>query len=354
MKNVARKTEHPLPNVPYVRRGSRPRPEFPGCRPVRIASDEISSYEGRYEVWEAETETAWMVREPTTPYHERPSRDLVQSVRLIAALRGVPINGFGAGDIVVRNPKGERVRILQADEMLHLRPEEALAIGDAVQAFEQVGGERHPDSDPLPDVVLEVDLTTDVRRGKLGLYESCGFPEVWVHVPEHRLPSSPKGAIPGLTIHVNGPDGFREAAESVAFPSWTAAEIHLAINEPQLSPETTAALRRVGALMAERDGGGPDLFLRLEREESRAEGRAEGRVQGHAEGLTKGEAIGVRKTVEFMAVLASRGISPSPALVDRFGLIARIDEAKLLRLAMNCRDEADLLERMGAAASRGD
>ena len=330
MRNAARKTRQPLPHVTYVRRGSRPRPEFPGCRPVRIASEKISSYEGRYEVWEAETETAWMVREPTTPYHEGPSRELVQSVRLIAALRGVPIKGFGAGDIVVRNPEGERVRILQADEMLYLRPEQALGIGPVVHTFERTGDGRHPHANPLPDVVLEVDLTTDVRRGKLGLYESCGFPEVWVDVPERRLPSSPKGALPGLTIHVNGPDGFREAAESLAFPSWTAAEIHLAINEPKLSPETTAALRRVGALMAERDGGGPDLFLCLERQAS--------------------QAMGVRKAFEFMAVLESRGFARSPALMDRIGLISRIDEADLLRLAMNCRDEADLLERMAAAA----
>ena len=338
MKSAARKMEQPLPNVPYVRKDRswpRSQPQFPGCRPVRIPGEKISSYEGRYEVWEAATETAWMVREPTTRYHERPSRSLVQSVRVIAALRGAPINGFGAGDIVVRDAEGERLRILQADEMLHLRPGEALGIGPALQAFERVGGERHPKAAPLPDVVLEVDLTTDVRRGKLGLYESCGFPEVWVDVPERRLPSTPKGSVPGLTIHVNGPDGFREAAESLAFPSWTAAEIHLAINEPKLSAETTAALRRVGALMAERDGGGPDLFLRTEREESRAEGYA----------------AGVRKTIEFMAVLASRGFVHSPALTDGFGLIPRIDEAELLRLAMNCRDEADLLERMAAAAS---
>ena len=340
MRNVARKTDQPLPNVPYVRKDrswARSQPEFPGCRPVRIAGDEISSYEGRYEVWEAATETAWMVREPTTHYHEGPSRELVQSVRVIAALRGAAIKGLGTGDIAVHNPEGRRVRILQADEMLYLRPEEPLAIGPAVQAFERAGGERHPDADPLPDVVLEVDLTTDVRRGKLGLYESCGFPEVWVDVPERRLPSSPKGAVPGLTIYVNGPDGFREAAESVAFPSWTAAEIHLAINEPKLSAETTAALRRVGALMAERDGGGPDLFLRTEREESRA--------RGHEEG--------VRKAFEFMAVLESRGFVRSPELMGSIGLISRIDEAELLRLAMNCRDEADLLERMGAAASKG-
>ena len=43
------------------------------------------------------------------------------------------------------------------------------------------------DQDPLPDVVLEVDHTTDVRRGKLRLYEAWGFPEVWVLVP----PESP-------------------------------------------------------------------------------------------------------------------------------------------------------------------
>ena len=300
---------------------------------MRIPSDQISDYEGRYEVWEEETETAWMVREPTTPYHERPSRELVQSVRLIAALRGVPINGFGAGDIVVRSPQGKRLRILQADEMLHLRPEEAQAIGHAVQAYERVGGERHPQSDPLPEVVLEVDLTTDVRRGKLGLYESCGFPEIWVEVPERRLPNSPKGAVPGLTIYVNGRNGFREAEQSVAFPSWTAAEIHWAINESSLSPETTAALRRVGGLMAERDGGGPDLFLRLEREESRV----------------AGVMAGVRKAFEFMAVLESRGFVRSTALLERTGLISRIDEAELMRMAMNSCDENDLLERMDAA-----
>ena len=340
MKNVARKTDQSLPHVSYVRRSpASARPEFPGCRPVRIASAEISSYEGRYEVWEAATETAWMVREPTTPYHEGPSRELVQSVRVIAALRGAPIKGFGAGDIVVRSPEGERVRILQADEMLYLRPEDALGIGPAVQAFERADGGCHPDSDPLPDVVLEVDLTTDVRRGKLGLYESCGFPEVWVDVPERRLPSSPKGAVPGLTIHVNGPGGFREADESVAFPSWTAAEIHLAISESKLSAQTTAALRRVGALMAERDGGGPDLFLRLEREESRVQG------------LTEGEAAGVRKAFEFMAVLESRGFARSPALMDCIGLISGINEAELLQLTMNCRDEAELLERIAAASN---
>ena len=31
-------------------------------------------------------------------------------------------------------------------------------------------------SDHLSDLVLEVDCSTDVRRGKLGLYEAWGFP----------------------------------------------------------------------------------------------------------------------------------------------------------------------------------
>ena len=53
-----------------------------------------------------------------------------------------------------------------------------------------------------PDVVLEVDHTTDVRRGKLKLYESWGFPELWVEVPEHRVASRPRGLVPGLTIHL--------------------------------------------------------------------------------------------------------------------------------------------------------
>ena len=32
----------------------------------------------------------------------------------------------------------------------------------------------------LPSVVLEVDHTADIRRGKLRQYEAWRFPEVWV------------------------------------------------------------------------------------------------------------------------------------------------------------------------------
>ena len=86
------------------------------------------------------------------------------------------------------------------------------------------------DADELPDVVLEVDLTTDVRRGKLGLYEAWGFREVWVEVPEERAPSRPNRKA-GLTIYLLGETGYVEVSSSAAFPTWTAAEIHGGMNE---------------------------------------------------------------------------------------------------------------------------
>ena len=46
--------------------------------------------------------------------------------------------------------------------------------------------------DDFPDVVLEVDHTTDVHRGKLALYEAWGFPEVWAEVPDE--PAAPASA----------------------------------------------------------------------------------------------------------------------------------------------------------------
>ena len=76
-------------------------------------------------------------------------------------------------------------RIMQADEALYLHPRRSRVSGPAIDV----------DNDPRPDVVLEVDHTTDVRRRKLGIYEAWGFPEVWVLVPpESRLRT------PGLDI----------------------------------------------------------------------------------------------------------------------------------------------------------
>ena len=236
--------------------GALPQPEpygepeslqFPGCRPVRISRAAITDYEGRIEYWDAHTEVA-MVCEPVSIYHEHPPQRLAGLLKTISHLRGSPIETFGASDLLVRDARGAHLRIMQADQTVYLRPRATRPWGPAIE----VG------SDALPDVVLEVDNTTDVRRGKLALYESWGFPEVWVEVPDTSSPSRPAGLRPGLTIHLLGEQGFRSAPSSRAFPGWTAAEIHRALNEPELSEETAAALRRVAGALGAAAGTGPD------------------------------------------------------------------------------------------------
>ena len=251
--------------------------EFPGCHPVRISRDAIADYDGRIEYWDAATETA-MVCESVSVYHEHPPQRLARLTDRIAQTRGSPIETFGAADLLVRGARGERRRILQADQTVYLRPRATRPWGPAIE----VG------SDVLPDVVLEVDNTTDVRRGKLGLYESLGFPEVWVEVPDAPSPSRPAALRPGLTIHVLGRDGLRTAPSSRAFPGWTAQEIHRALNEAEQSDATTAALRRVGRALGAAEGTGPDddPLLRAERLESACRGPCQGpggRPDGDAE-----------------------------------------------------------------------
>ncbi|MYJ96129.1 MAG: hypothetical protein F4053_11260, partial [Proteobacteria bacterium] len=130
--------------------------EFPGCTPIRLKPSEIETYEGRLEFWDADAATAW-VAEPTTPVHERPSRALSALAERIAQVRGSPVTCLGSMDLLVRDSKGAPRRIMQADESLYLYPLSAnLPRGAAM-----VVGEHD-----FPDVVLEVDHTTDARRGK--------------------------------------------------------------------------------------------------------------------------------------------------------------------------------------------
>ena len=296
---------------------SEPTPEFPGCRPIRITRDAIADHESRIEYWDAATETAWVACEPNTVYHEGPGQVLNGLLTRIAAIRGAPILTLGAADLLLRNAQGERQRILQADQVVFLDPVDTRPRGAAVE----VG------SDYLPDVVLEVDYATDVRRGKLGLYEAWGFPEVWVEVPES---GSPRRR-PGLSIHRRSGDGYRSVEESVALPGWTAAEIHAAFNEAELSKSTCAVLERVGRALGEAAGTGPDddLWLGAQRREARAEGVAAGRAEGYAEIVH--------------AILRNRGLDVSERLLAR---IAGEKPAVLAAAAFACRDEADLLARL--------
>ena len=109
--------------------------------------------------------------------------------KTIGHARGSPIEAVGHTDLLVRNVRGERQRIMQADQILFLRPARSIPGGKAIE----VG------MDALPDVVPEVDNTTDVRRGKLKLYESWGFPDPGAPVS----PSASDSVAPQRVTHRN-------------------------------------------------------------------------------------------------------------------------------------------------------
>ena len=297
--------------------------EFPGCRPVRIPRDAIADYESRIEYWNANTEVA-MVCDPVSTYHEHPRQRLTGLLTTIAHLRGSPIETFGASDLLIRDADGAHLHVMQADQTVYLRPGATRPWGPAIE----VG------SDTLPDVVLEVDNTTDVRRGKLALYESWGFPEVWVEVPDTASPNRPAGLRPGLAIHLLGEQGFQSAPVSRSFPGWTAAEIHRALNEPELSDATTAALRRVGRALGAAEGTGPenDPILRAERREGRVEGRVEA------------------QSAAVLQVFSARGLPASAELPRRLAELEGIATAALVQAALECRGEADFLRRVAGPA----
>ena len=309
--------------------------DFPGCRPKRIPRSRIRDYDGRFEFWDADAETA-MVCEPTSYYHEIPSQRLARLTERIAQYRGSAIDSCGTVDLLLRNEAGERQRILQADQVLYLRPGQVERWGHSIEVHK----------DRLPDVVLEVDNTTDVRRRKLGLYEEWGFPEIWVEVPDEPARGRAKSRPSGLMVHLLGPDGrYREALVSQAFPTWTAKEIHVALNEAALSLGTLKALERIGRRLGEQEGTTPedDPQIAAERRDAHAEGHAEGHVQGHAEGYMEGR----NSLHTFVAgYLARRRIKVSPDFNDRFKAVGQLTGEALLLAAQNCDSEQDFFTRL--------
>ena len=146
--------------------------DFPGCESFHLPASEIDHYEGRLEFLDGYTETAWKI--PETPIqHEGPSRQLVQMSGRCAMLRGLPISNFGSSDLVRLDAAGRKRWLMQADETLYLHREVCSRLqGPAIDV----------DADPLPDLVLEVDHTTDVRRRKLRIYNDS--------TPAHRQETS--------------------------------------------------------------------------------------------------------------------------------------------------------------------
>lgn len=290
-----------------------------GCRPVPMSGDEIACCEGRYEYWEADTEIAWMVRD-ASPRHEEPRGRLVALVNNIGMIRGTPITMYGNADLQERDARGARLRAVQADQLVYLacpaHPPQVIVVG----AY------------PLPDVVFEVDLTTDVRERKLALYESWGVPELWVEVPDADMPS--KRQRPGLTIRVLRHGRYRESAESVAFPTLSAHEVHRALNEPWTSTMTVATVRRVGEAMGRLVGTGPqdDPFLGAERRAALREGQLRERLS----------------TLE--GLLPARGIPVAGQLDSETDRIAAMPRQALLKAALESVDLGDFLRRVRAGS----
>ena len=241
--------------------------DFPGCESFHLPASEREHYEGRLEFWDGATETAWKVCEPTSVQHEQPSRRLVQMTGEFAMVRGSRIACFGSGDLVRVDASGHKRWLMQADEVLYLHPDRVRLRGPAIDV----------DADPLPDVVLEVDHTTDVRRRKLGIYKESGFPEIWVLVPWEASVRTP-----GLTIHVRCGEEYREEGESRAFPGWKAQEIHRALTEDPMSEAAWRALERTALAMGAREGTEPEHNPLMRSQSARA------RTKGHREGLAQG------------------------------------------------------------------
>ena len=300
-----------------------------GCRPVTMSCDEIGCYEGRYEYWDADSELAWMLRD-VSARHEEPRGRLVALVNNIGMIRGTPITMYGNADLQERDARGGRLRAVQADQLVYLacpeQPPQVIVVG----AY------------PLPDVVFEVDLTTDVRERKLGLYESWGVPELWVEVPDADMPS--KRQRPGLTIRVLSDGRYRESAESMAFPTLSAHEIHRALNEPWTSTMTVATVRRVGEAMGRLVGTGPedDPFLGVERRAARRAGEAKALEEGHRAGLIE------ERLSTLEALLAARNIPVAGQLDAETERIAAMPREALLKAALESTDVDGFLRRVRA------
>ena len=287
-----------------------------GYRRSHLPAAALQDHDRRFEFWDRPTRTALEVREPTSPYHERPAAMLAALAERIAAVRGHPIRCFGTMHLALPDADGKPARIMQADQSLYLHPQRANIVGPSAM----VVGENH-----YPDVVLEVDRSTDVRGHKLALYEAWRFPEVWVDVPDEApRPRKARGA----TIYLLEDGALREAEESRAFPGWRAWEIHHALNEDTLSEHTVAILERVGTALGSRDGTGPDddPLLRSQRRQAVANERA------HRAAL-----------IRHILIARDINVADFPHHDPAF---AEADPEVLAEAAMRCTDEADFLARL--------
>ena len=322
--------------------------EFPGCVAVPMTAEQHPLWEGpSIELWDSATETAWVLRDHPSWEHEKPVGILPELVGLIAAVRGLPIRCYGSSGLIWSGAADPPGRVPHADHVVYLDPYRVEPYGEHGVLI----GPRNP-----PDVVLEVDHTTDVRRGKLRLYEAFGVPEVWVETPDRPAPSRPAALKAGLTIYLLQGRAYQPVPESPAFLGWRAEDIHRALTEPARSAHTSAVLETLGRRLGERDGGTPDddpLLRSLRRETlvqgwagGKAEGRAKGLLEGREEGRAEGRAEGL--AVAVLQILRSRGIEVSEGFPSNAPEFAQAPEAAVVQAALACADEGDFRTRLQA------
>ena len=117
--------------------------EFTGCKAVPIPYENLLRHEGRLEVWDARSGTAWMASEPTIPTHESPSYGLAGLVERIGAVCGSPIECYGSMDPLVCDERGRPRRIMQAGQTVYLCPTRVDLLGSSAMV---VGEHPYPDA----------------------------------------------------------------------------------------------------------------------------------------------------------------------------------------------------------------
>ena len=308
---------HPTPGPPLAELGFDD-----AYRRFRMNATELRDTDRRLEFWDGDTETAVEVREGgATTYHEGPSQRLAQLVERIAQMRGSPIACYGNMDLVFPAEPGHRARLMVPDQSLYLHPERAKPLGHS----RMMVGRNH-----YPDVVMEVDYSTDVRRNKLRLYEAWGFPEVWVDVPQQSQRRKPHG----VAIYVREGSALAPVPASCAFPGWQAAEIEAALNEAQMSEGTVQILERIGRILGERDGTGPDDDPQIRSL----------RQQAQADELERRAAF-VRR------LLTSRGVAVTPRFPLDQPAFADADVEAVADIALHCTSQADFAARLREAGN---
>ena len=243
--------------------------EFIGCTSCRMTLAEYEALDDdeRVEMFDVEAGRVWRMADGPDAPHEKPLARFAEFMTQVAMVRGSPILLGRAAGLHLLDADRRQVRAMHPDEMVFLDPEREERIGSS---YAWGADQEHP------DMVLEVDDTTDVRRNKLLAYADWGFPEVWVEVPEAYTQGRRRRRPPGLTIYVLESGAYRESAESRAFPGLRAEEMHRVLNEPAESPETVALAVRAGRALGDPEGTGPEdnPLLREQRAEARAAERA--------------------------------------------------------------------------------